>query len=186
MVSRYILSQTKEPIDIGSKLTKVTTIEIKSEKQLTNLEKCGAIQKNPDFEEHVIKDAFIAFTMKHTQANSVDILQSLNVLRKVYPLSVFSIVLKEIAKQRDNDYTGRIEKSHIFYAVSVVNGKIFPVTNNGKISFKNFAAFRTIEDAQKAIGSIPNLYKDCFHPNHNPSDSDVKKEEKPQSQSKDE
>lgn len=53
------------------------------------------------------------------------------------------------------------------------------ITNNGKISFKNFAAFRTIKDAQKAIDSIPNLYKDCFHPKCNSSDSDVKKEEKP-------
>lgn len=71
-------------------------------------------------------------------------------LHCIYPGSAAGIFLKEIAIELDKNYDDHISQSPRIFTISAFNGDIFEVDKSHIRNYRNFAAFRTIEDAQYA------------------------------------
>lgn len=71
-------------------------------------------------------------------------------LEKFSPIASFSILLREIAIYLDNQYEDSINKAEEIYAISSLDGKIYKIDKSKAKNFRNFAAFRTIKDAEFA------------------------------------
>lgn len=90
----------------------------------------------------------------------------LNNLYKIYPVAVFSIILRELAIIMDEKYPDHINKSKEIWSISTLNGEIVRVKCLNKIkNFRNFAAFRTLEDALKAKKIMKRALEDLFNRN---------------------
>lgn len=83
-------------------------------------------------------------------------------LYKVSPVSAFSLVLKQIALELDKKYADHIRDSKQIFSVSTTNGTIIEIPVKTIRSFRNFAAFRTLEDAKFACRVCRELLKDMF------------------------
>lgn len=88
-----------------------------------------------------------------------NILTSMDV---TYPSVVLSLLLKEIAIELDMKYPDHINNSPKIYSVSLCNGKITEVNKATIKNYKNFAAFRSIEDAKVACRIMRNYLKYIF------------------------
>lgn len=76
-----------------------------------------------------------------------DVLSSIS---EIMPMAAFNILLREVALMLDEKYPDHISKSEEIYCISSLNGVIYKVEKPYIKSYKNFAAFRTIEDAKLA------------------------------------
>lgn len=84
-------------------------------------------------------------------------------LYRIYPAAVFSIVLRELAIIMDEKYPDHINKSKEIWTISTLNGEIVRVKNLNEIkNFRNFAAFRTLEDAIEAKKVMKESLADLF------------------------
>lgn len=84
-------------------------------------------------------------------------------LYTIYPAAVFSIMLREVAIVLDEKYDNHIENSKEIYVISCLNGEISKVKDLNKIkNFKNFAAFRSLEDAITAKKILEEPMKQLF------------------------
>lgn len=82
---------------------------------------------------------------------------------EVNKMASFNIILKEIAIIIDKKYPDHIRNSEEIFSISSLNGKIVRVKNINKIkTFKNFAAFRNIEDARTACRILSSILKGLF------------------------
>lgn len=70
-------------------------------------------------------------------------------LEKFSPVAAFSVLLRDVAIYLDSQYEDSIDKAEEIYVISTLDGKIHKVEGTIK-NFRNFAAFRTIEDAKFA------------------------------------
>lgn len=89
----------------------------------------------------------------------------LKALYKMYPASVLSMILKEIALTLDEKYTDNIRNSEHIYSICLTNGLITEIPKKAIKSYKCFAAFRTIEDAKIACKVCKEYLKDIFKDN---------------------
>lgn len=80
----------------------------------------------------------------------------------LYPTALFNILIREIALWCDLKYPDHISKSKEIYCVSMSNGNIFRANKESITSYKNFAAFRTYEDAKLACDILKNPLIDLF------------------------
>ena len=89
----------------------------------------------------------------------------LNSVDTILPAAAFSIVLREVAVELDKKYKDHIEKSPEIYVVSLLDGRITK-TNKAHIkNYRNFAAFRTVEDAKIACSIVRDILKELFKDN---------------------
>lgn len=89
----------------------------------------------------------------------------LNSVDTILPAAAFSIVLREVAVELDKKYKDHIEKSPEIYEVSLLDGRITK-TNKAHIkNYRNFAAFRTVEDAKIACSIVRDILKELFKNN---------------------
>lgn len=86
----------------------------------------------------------------------------LNNLAEINLGAAFQVVLREVAIELDKKYADHIEKSEEIYCVSLTNGHIFKADKKFIKNFRNFAAFRTIDDAKLACKITRELLKDMF------------------------
>lgn len=86
----------------------------------------------------------------------------LNTIDSIYPTAAFSIILKEVAIELDNKYEDHISNSPEIYVISMFDGRITKANKAHIKSYKNFAAFRSIEDAKTACNIIKPILKDLF------------------------
>lgn len=86
----------------------------------------------------------------------------LNNLAEINLGAAFQVVLREVAIELDKKYEDHIEKSEEIYCVSLTNGYIFKADKKFIKNFRNFAAFRTIDDAKHACKITRELLKDMF------------------------
>lgn len=125
----------------------------------------GIIKEIPEPSEIDIDDV-----VKHLASrigwNIENLDKYLDNLYKIYPAAVFSIILREFAIIMDEKYPDHINKSKEIWSISTLNGEIVRVKNLNKIkNFKNFAAFRTLEDALKAKKIMKRALEDLFNRN---------------------
>ena len=89
----------------------------------------------------------------HNYLNSVD---------AILPAAAFSMVLREIAIELDKKYKDHIEKSPEIYVISMLDGRITKVNKAHIKNYRNFVAFRTIEDAKIACRITRDILKEMF------------------------
>ncbi len=76
--------------------------------------------------------------------------------------AAFQVILREVAIELDKKYEDHIEKSDTIFCVSLTNGHIFQADKKFIKNFRNFAAFRTVEDAKLACKITRSLLKEMF------------------------
>lgn len=81
-------------------------------------------------------------------------------IEQEYPAAAFNIVLKEIAIDLDKKYPDHISESEHIYVISTANGRIVEADKTKIRNYKNFAAFRTIDDAKFACKVLRQSLKD--------------------------
>lgn len=86
----------------------------------------------------------------------------LNTIDSVYPAAAFSMILREVAIELDKKYEDHIEKSPEIYIISMLDGKITKANKAHIKNYRNFAAFRSIEDAKTACSIVREILKDLF------------------------
>ena len=86
----------------------------------------------------------------------------LNNIDSILPMAALSIILREIAIELDKKYEDHINNSPEIYVISTLNGKITRVYKAHIKNYRNFAAFRTIEDAKIACKIVKPILKELF------------------------
>ena len=86
----------------------------------------------------------------------------LNSVDSILPAAAFSIVLREIATELDKKYKDHIENSPEIYVISLLDGRITKANKAHIKNYRNFAAFRTIEDAKIACKIVKPVLKEMF------------------------
>lgn len=89
----------------------------------------------------------IVSNKKSITINSADFL---NILSNIYPVTIFSILLKEIEIEINKRYNDNIKDYKNIYTVSALTNNITIVDNSTVTNYKNFSAFRTLQDAKEA------------------------------------
>lgn len=94
-----------------------------------------------------------------------NLVKYLDNLYKVYPTAVFQILLREVAIVLDQKYPDHIERSKEIWYISLVTGEIHKMSESNRHlikNFRNFAAFRTLDDAMAAKHTLKVLMKELF------------------------
>ena len=86
----------------------------------------------------------------------------LNNVDSIIPAAAFSMVLREIAVELDKKYEDHIENSPEIYVISMLDGRITKANKAYIKNYRNFAAFRTIEDAKIACRIVKPILKEMF------------------------
>ena len=86
----------------------------------------------------------------------------LNTIDSCYPAAAFAMVLREIAIELDKKYEDHISNSPEIYSISLTDGRITKLYKSSIRNYKNFAAFRTIDDAKFACKVLREVLKDMF------------------------
>lgn len=86
----------------------------------------------------------------------------LNTVDTILPAAAFSMVLREIAIELDKKYKDHIENSPEIYVISNADGRITKVNKAHIKNYRNFAAFRTVEDAKIACRIMKDVLKEMF------------------------
>lgn len=89
----------------------------------------------------------------------------LNSVDTILPAAAFSMVLREIAIELDKKYVDHIEKSPEIYVISMLDGKITKANKAHIKNYRNFAAFRTLNDAKIACSIVRDILKEMFKNN---------------------
>jgi uncharacterized protein (DUF2267 family) len=88
-----------------------------------------------------------------------------NILEEVYnlyPAAVFSIILREVAVELDHKYEDHIQNSPEIFVVSTLDGRISKANKAHIKNYRNFAAFRSIEDAKTACKILREILKSMY------------------------
>lgn len=86
----------------------------------------------------------------------------LNNVDSILPAAAFSMVLREIAVELDKKYEDHIENSPEIYVISMLDGRITKANKAHIKNYRNFAAFRTIDDARIACRIVKPILKEMF------------------------
>lgn len=86
----------------------------------------------------------------------------LNGIAELSPIAAFNIVVREVAVWLDKKYEDHIENSEKIYIISPFDGVIHEVCKKYIKNYRNFAAFRTIEDARFACNMLRGQLKGMF------------------------
>lgn len=82
------------------------------------------------------------------------------------PIAAFNIVAREIAIYLDQKYVDHIENSDRIFAISPLDGRIHELCKAHIKNYRNFAAFRTVEDAKFACKILREPLKSMFKSVH--------------------
>ena len=86
----------------------------------------------------------------------------LNSVDAILPAAAFSMVLREIAIELDKKYEDHIEKSPEIYVISMLDGRITKANKAHIKNYRNFAAFRSVNDAKIACSIVRDVLKEMF------------------------
>lgn len=115
------------------------------------------VKEPPKDLQYYIKNISTRLGWKYYEVESC-----LTMLNAINPAALFSIMLREIAVELDKKYEDHISNSLEIYIVSLLDGRITKANKATIKNYKNFAAFRTIEDAKWACGLLRHSLKNMF------------------------
>lgn len=157
-MSKLILKETGKEVKMGDKLIQVVTMFglpipvgeiVISKKTLPDLIEQGVIvNKGTDKDIDFDIPAAMTHLAERIGWNINNLDKYLDNLYKINPAAVFSIILKEVAIMLDEKYHDHINNSKEIWVINPLNGEIKQVKELHKIkNFRNFAAFRSLDDA---------------------------------------
>lgn len=131
-----------------------------NERAITKLLSEGAIKeveeeaisyKKPVTPSDITFETIIMSIAKRLKWKVVNVFKYLYNLAYINEGAVLAILLREVAVILDRQYPDHIENSDKIYTIDMAKGEIVEVKDIHKIkNFRNFAAFRTIQDAVTA------------------------------------
>lgn len=184
-MEKFYLKNGKE-VQIGDTLTKViktkhplfgesTTVEsvVVTEVAIPKLLKAGIISKSigkvvkeaEDYEmegKKLSPDYYIEKLAERLGWKVDKVCNYLNTIDSVYPVAAFSMILREVAIELDKKYKDHIENSPEIYVISVFDGRITKANKAHIKNYRNFAAFRSVEDAKIACFIMKDILKELF------------------------
>lgn len=86
----------------------------------------------------------------------------LNSVDTILPAAAFSMVLREVAIELDKKYEDHIKKSPEIYVISMLDGRITKANKAHIKNYRNFAAFRSVNDAKIACSIVRDILKEMF------------------------
>lgn len=171
----YVGVTPKREVKIGDKvvinssffpITLTITPKILAELVLAGLvcmeESEDSVESKKDTKVPMDARYYIANFGKKQGWNFNDTVKNLDSIGNIYPMSSFILILREIAVELDKQYPDHINNCKEVYTLSSLNGKIYKVPTVTIRNFKNFAAFRTEEDAKIACSILRNQIKAMF------------------------
>lgn len=128
----------------------------------------GHIEKKPsnEFYEEVTRQQWINSIIeeiarkKEWKPERVD--GWLNGIAELNPSAAFSILLRELAILIDKKYEDHIDNSEKIFSISLLDGRIHEIPKKYVKNYRNFAAFRTLEDAKFACFVLKGQLKCMF------------------------
>lgn len=184
-MEKFYLKNGKE-VQIGDTLAKVTKTKhplfgegtvvesvVVTKAAIPKLLKAGIISKSigntvKEAEEHEMKEKklslkyYIEKLAERLGWRVEKVYNYLNTIDSVYPAAAFSMVLREVAIELDKKYEDHIEKSPEIYVVSMLDGRITKANKAHIKNYRNFAAFRSVEDAKTACSIVREILKGLF------------------------
>ena len=85
-----------------------------------------------------------------------------NTMYSIHPAASLSMILREIAIELDNKYPDHISNSPEIYVISMFDGRITKANKSLIKNYRNFAAFRSVEDAKIACNIVKPILKEMF------------------------
>lgn len=179
-MKKFILVNTGKEVKIGDRLVKHGKINtplgegyvfqevVVNEKTLPELIKAGVIVEGCPCADcvahnvHMDINFYIEKIAKRMNWNPKKVYNHLNAIDSVLPSAAFSVVLREIAIELDKKYDDHIENSPEIYVISNLDGRITKANKAHIKNYRNFAAFRTIEDAKIACRIVKPILKEMF------------------------
>lgn len=179
-MERFILKNGKE-VKMGDKLIKHGVVDtpfgkgfimqeiIVNEKTLPELIKAGVLTPMKECTKHCAKGEVSMNMNFYIEKIAVrlgwkpeKVYNYLNSVDSILPAAAFSMVLREIAIELDKKYEDHIENSPEIYVISMLDGRITKANKAHIKNYRNFAAFRTIEDAKIACRIVKPILKEMF------------------------
>lgn len=184
-MEKFYLKNGKE-VQIGDTIVKVTKTKhplfgkgsviesaVVTEAALPKLIKAGIITVSPgsDFDiDKVLKPTEVPMDLNYYIEKLAErlgwkvekVYNYLNTIDSVYPAAAFSMILREVAIELDKKYEDHIEKSPEIYVISMLDGKITKANKAHIKNYRNFAAFRSVEDAKTACSIVREILKELF------------------------
>lgn len=178
-MKKFILKSTGKEVKLGDKLIRQGEIDttlgkgylrqeiVVNEGTLPELLKLGIIIEKCETKKEAQEvpmnlDYYLHKIAERMGWNVNRVYNHLNATDAILPSAAFSIVLREIATEFDKKYSGHIEESPEIYVVSLLNGKIAKADKSHIRNYRNFAAFRTAEDAKTACIITKDILKNLF------------------------
>ena len=115
------------------------------------------IKENPITIEEVYKSL-----ANRLESYEEDLMILLSILDDVYPTLTFNLLLREIAIMLDSKYLDHIENSDEIWTISATSGSVVKVVKEHIKNFRNFAAFRNMEDAMIAKKLLSSRIRQMF------------------------
>lgn len=107
-------------------------------------------------------DYYINKIAKRMNWHPEKVVNYLNNTANLFPMASLSIMLREIAIELDKQYEDHIENSPEIYVISTFDGRIHKANKASIKNYKNFAAFRSVEDAKTACRITKDILKELF------------------------
>ena len=85
-----------------------------------------------------------------------------NAVGGISPVTAWSLLMKQIALELDKKYPDHIRDSKHIFVVSAINGLIAELPKSQIRSYRNFAAFRSVEDARVACKLTRHILNEMF------------------------
>ncbi len=148
--------------------TKVVEFKVNSIEEFINaLAKIGAdIMGNTKYKEsneyYPIYIEALRAIAKKKGCTTTEAKNWLHEIHEVSPVAAFNIVAKELAIELDKKYKDHIENSDKIFVISTFDGRIHEVCKAHIKNYKNFAAFRTLEDAKTVCSVLKEPLKTMF------------------------
>lgn len=173
-MKKYVFVKTGEAVELGQKLARVvdtfmgpiTVEEVEiTEKTLPKFIKEGVISVQEEEPKctHVNINYYIEHLAARINWKPENLLKYLENLASINKAAVFSILLREVAIVLDKKYPDHIERSKEIYVIGMTDGEIHKLRELHKVkNFRNFAAFRTIEDALCTKHILKDFMKELF------------------------
>lgn len=167
-MKKYILKSTGREVKLGDTLCKkgfllgipcIVEVFTLNEAILKDLIHSGLIE---EVETKITIEDIILHIAGRIKWNPVNVAKYLDNLYKINQASVCNILLKELSIIFDKDYKGHIEDCEEIWAISSFDGKTFKVDKSRVKTCKNFAAFRSEEDAIRAKKILEVPFKEVY------------------------
>lgn len=159
-MKKFRIKETGEEVCLGNYVEIRALID---EESIEQLMKVGIVEQYDDID---LKDIIEHIADRVEGLNKVNVAELLILLSVINKKALFLTLLKEVALMLDDKYKGHIKYSEELWGISMNSGKIILLSNDKeKIRNYNFniiAAFRSKEDAEKALEILKDLVKSLY------------------------